>query len=144
MQGAVTFFEEFDCTSHHGMVWASEDPHSNAFYTADELGYRSIADNMATSLMVPFGYSVDMYDSASFSGDSFTVEGPLWLDNDLNMKCISIENVYNDRMSSVRVYRTGAYGSARGYWKGFTSTETMKFSTHYGFSTTHEEAKTEE
>ena len=94
--------------------------------------------------MVPFGYAVDMYDSASFSGDSFTVEGPMWIDNDLNMQCISIQNTFNDRMASARVYRTGVFGSARGYWKSFTSTETMTFDTHYGFTSSHSEEQKEE
>ena len=144
MLGAVTVFEDPDCKGKSGIAWASEDADGFAYYNMDDLWMSGIDNDRATTLMVPLGYAIDMYDSASFSGDSFTVEGPMWLDNDLNMQCISIQSTFNDRMASARVYRTGIYGSARGYWKSFTSTETMTFDTHYGWTSSHseEESKT--
>ena len=137
--GAVTFFEDQNCTGPLGIAWANEDPDSFAYYTKDDLWHNGVDHDVVTSLMVPFGYAVDMWDSASFSGDSFTVEGPTWADNDLNMKCISIHETFNNKMASARVYRTGVYGSAVGYWKSFTATETMTFDTHYGWTSSYSE-----
>lgn len=91
-------------------------------------------DNVS-SLMVPYGYEVTMFDSATFSGDFHKVTGPSFLDNNLNMRCVNISDVFNDRMASAIIRRTGAYGSARGYWKGLTATETFTFSVHYGWNT---------
>ena len=139
MQGAVTFFDDPDCTGKHGVAFASEDVNAFAYYTKDELWLNGAHWDECTALMVPYGYAVDMYDTASFSGDMITVTGPYWLDQDMNMECISVQGTYNNKMASARVYRTGVYGSARGYWKSFTSTETMTFDTHYGFTSSHSE-----
>lgn len=144
LKGAVTFFEHPDCKGDAGIAWASDDVEGFAYYNKDDLWNNGVHIDGISALMVPLGYAVDMYDSASFGGDSFTVSGTMWLDNDLNMQCISILDTFDDRMASARVYRTGVMGSARGYWKSFTSTETMTFHTHQGFTTSesHEQQQT--
>ena len=84
-RGAVTVFEDPDCTGKFGIAWASTDAEGFAYYNTDDLWRNGIDNDRASTLMVPYGYAVDMYDSASFSGDSKTVTGPMWLDQDLNM-----------------------------------------------------------
>ena len=39
------------------------------------------------SLMIPYGYSIAMYDSYDFTGGSITIDGPEYLDDNLTMKC---------------------------------------------------------
>ena len=52
---------------------------------------------------------------------------------------------WNDKMSSLIVYRTNQGGKARGRWIGMTSTESVDFTYNVGFSSTesHEEQEVE-
>lgn len=55
--------------------------------------------------MVPYGYSVDLYQKDSFTGDIKTVVGPMFRDNTLAMDCIRLDG-YNDEVTSLIVKRT--------------------------------------
>lgn len=57
--------------------------------------------------MIPYGYSVTMYDSDDFTGEAFTIDGPKYQDSDLLMPCISLAYDFDNRMESVVVSRTG-------------------------------------
>lgn len=70
-------------------------------YTTAQLYAEGIADNWASSVKVPEGYTVDIYDYDSFGGTrwTFTADSP-----DFN------EAGCNDKMSSVKIYETGSQG----------------------------------
>lgn len=70
-------------------------------YTTAQLSAEGIADNWASSVKVPEGYTVDIYDYDSFGGTrwTFTADSP-----DFN------EAGCNDKMSSVKIYETGSQG----------------------------------
>ena len=55
--------------------------------------------------MIPYGYSVTMYDSDDFTGEAFTIDGPKYQNSELDMACITL-NDFHRRMESVVVYRT--------------------------------------
>jgi len=83
--------------------------------------------------MVPFGYAVDLYDSDGFSSDPYTVDGPFYTDpTTLKHACVSLYDKFNDRATSLEVYKTSQLGQAKGYWRSITQTETVNFTVHYG------------
>ena len=92
---------------------------------------------------MPYGYSIVLYDDDGFTGASYTVDGPFFSDGDLTMPCISIHDDFNDKNASLMVYRTTSFGNAIGKWVGYTSTEEVEFTIHYGFSTEYSEETTE-
>ena len=92
---------------------------------------RGIGDNWLQSIMVPFGYTVDLYDEGGFSGDITTIVGGMFEDDNQTMKCI---NLVDDwwTTSSLRVYKNRNIGKAQGYWISITGSTTTDFMVSYG------------
>ena len=61
-------------------------------------------------------------------------------------QCVDLRDLgFNDIVSSLKVDRTGSFGSANGYWRSITTTEEIDFTIHYGYqSTESEEVSTSE
>ena len=71
----------------------------------------------------------------------------MWNGNDhFRLKCLGMPDHWNDKVSSLVVYRTNQGGKARGRWIGMTSTESVDFTYNVGFSSTesHEEQEVEQ
>lgn len=79
------------------------------------------------SVMVPYGYTLELYDGAYWDGYMERIDGPSYTDGNQRMKCITL-NSWNWAASAI-VYRNQAVGYARGYWKAITATETIQFVT---------------
>lgn len=58
------------------------------------------------------------------------------------MQCINIDGTpLGGKDGSMVVYRTNEMGAAVGKWIGYTSTESVDFTIHYGFSSSHSESE---
>ena len=93
--------------------------------------------------MVPYGYTAELYNQNGFKGsDKLVVEGPMWTDSEQAMSCINVPsrwndpNGWNDKISSIAVYRTNKGATAQGRWVGVTGTESIDFTYHMGLSST--------
>ena len=84
------------------------------------------------SVMVPFGYQIELFDHDGFSGNSEVVKGKPYLDGNELMPCQNLGPL-KDAVGSARVSRTHVLGPARGYWEGITHTENIDVTYHIGF-----------
>ena len=83
--------------------------------------------------MLPYGYSVDLYENDAWSGSKWHADGPYFEDDTLKMTCIDVPDSFSWLTSSLKFYRTPGYGTAKGFWKGYTSTEEIDFDIKEGF-----------
>ena len=70
---------------------------------------QDIGDNEASTMYVPFGYSIDLFRDDGFGGDMYTVHGPLFEDENFYMPCIDLHDIFEDTMSSARIYKNNTY-----------------------------------
>ena len=61
-QGAIIVFRDNDCSNSTGRFYANTDPNMYAEYTKSELERHNIENDEIDSVMVPYGYSVDLYE----------------------------------------------------------------------------------
>ena len=94
--------------------------------------------------MVPYGYTVELYDGDGFKNAEFTVEGQMFADENLSSVCFDLVGHFDDKTASLIIYRNTTIGPARGRWVGYTSTEQVDFTVHYGFETSHSESESSE
>lgn len=60
---------------------ANEDPKKTAEYTKDMI-QDVFPNNAVSSVMVPYGYTVELFKTNPFSGDKATMNGPEWIGED--------------------------------------------------------------
>jgi len=74
--GAVTLFEDGDCSGASGrFYWDPESSLSGTFYNTEDLHFGGMRNNSMHSLVVPKGYTVELYDGHGFYGRTQIVEG---------------------------------------------------------------------
>ena len=74
--GAVTLFEDEDCSGASArFYWDPESLENGTFYNNEDLKYAGMRDNTLSSVMVPKGYTVELYRHAGFYGESNVIEG---------------------------------------------------------------------
>ena len=66
--GALTFFSSPDCGGTTGRLYASDDVNARRYYNADELRSNNVRTDDISSMYIPFGYSVDIYDGDGYTG----------------------------------------------------------------------------
>lgn len=135
-------FRDGDCRSDMGRFLSPTSSTEKAYYTRAEMYEHNIKNDDVGSVMVPFGYSVDLFRDDGFAGDKKTVQGPVFNDSHLSLACINVSD-FNDRTSSVAVYKNTVLGASNGYWTSITATESLKFRTHYGLSYSQSESTSE-
>ena len=107
--------------------------HQKVPYTLADIKIAGFDDDNASSVAMPYGVSVNLYDGEGFTGDMITLDGPFYEDETLKHTCVSIYEKFNDDTSSLEVFKTAQLGeSAKGYWRSITQTETLKFTVMYG------------
>ena len=104
---------------------------------------QNIWQDSVSSVMVPPGYTLEIFKNDSFSGDSTRIEGPTWQLPNMELACIPVPNGFEDVNSSAKVYRTTLGKYSYGDWVSITATENIDFTYHEGFSTTKTEEHTE-
>ena len=101
--GAVTLFEDNDCSGASGrFYWDPETASSGTYYNYEDMYYGGMRNNSMHSFMVPKGYTVELYDGHGFTGDSQIVDGDFLNDSE-QMRCVPAK--FGDRVSSLIVKR---------------------------------------
>lgn len=73
---AVTIFSRYDCLGKLARFYAPTDYGIAAEYSKEEMIDRGIKDNTASSLMVPYGLTVELYRGSTFNDEHIPVVGP--------------------------------------------------------------------
>ena len=80
-RGAVTAFTNLDCTNWGGALHAPVDPKLTAFYNKDDIQWRHLIDNQISSVAIPYGYSIVLYDHDGFiDSNKLVLDGTPWFD----------------------------------------------------------------
>nr|5HT8_A Chain A, Beta and gamma crystallin [Clostridium beijerinckii NCIMB 8052] len=86
---AVTFYEDINYGGAHVHLQPGN-------YTLSQLNTAKIPNDWMTSLKVPSGWTVDVYENDNFTGTKWTYTSDTpWVGNDAN-----------DKMTSVKIYST--------------------------------------
>lgn len=92
--------------------------------------------------MLPYGYSVKLYKDNNFQGGSTVIDALMFEDDTFEMTCMTIPGDFNDRTSSLEVYRNTKLGNSLGYWTSITGTSDIDYEITTGFYSTHSESET--
>ena len=76
----MTAFKDGNCTDVSGRFYASTNPKSRNEYNKDDIKNYFGYDNEIDSVMVPNGYSVELFDNDGLYGDSYVVDSQSWRD----------------------------------------------------------------
>ena len=67
--GAVTLFNNDDCTGSQGTLFAG-DPGEPKGYIYDEMWGENVCNNCMNAVMIPVGYTMQVFDTGNFRGDT--------------------------------------------------------------------------
>jgi len=109
--GAVTLFSDADCSGDSAAFFASSELNDRQSYTLDGMESKGFASDTVTSVAIPYGYAVILYQDIGFSSEAITLEGPFYEDiKTLRHACVSVFDDFNDLTSSLEVYKTAKLG----------------------------------
>ena len=116
-RGAVMVFSDQGCQEDVSRFYSDDSGHERKDYTNSEMYNNHLRNDKASSVMVPYGYSVDLYDNYGFSGVPLTLKGKPWKGpTTQSMECINLGDYgWNDKVSSLTVIRK-IQGKAQGKW----------------------------
>lgn len=66
--------------------------------------------------MVPWGYSVELFSNDVFVAPSMVVNGDVFEDSHLQMRCTNVTGDFKDKTSSLKVYKNTVLGASVGRW----------------------------
>lgn len=133
-------FKDAGCSGLTASFPADENPRNIAKYTMTDMEHLGMCNNCVTSVKLPYGYSVKLFPHDDWSDpDNYIVNGGMFLDATLSMPCVSLEGKFNDRTTSLWVYRNTSLGAANGYWTSITGSSDLTFEVSEGFTSTHRE-----
>ena len=125
MRGAVTVFTDAYCKHTFGRFQVPEAVESTAWVNYETMGEGVILISQLGSIMVPYGYSFEMYNSDGFvdtEGGPEVVLGGSWSSSEQAMQCINLSDLgsnyrnWDDKIGSFAVYRSSYGGTAEGTW----------------------------
>lgn len=142
-RGAVTVFTDAHCKHTFGRFQVPETVEQAAW-----VNYANMCDTLwcstrIGSIMVPYGYSLQMYNSDGFvdtAGGAEVVLGGAWSSGEQAMTCINLSELgssyrnWDDGINSFAVYRSSYGGVATGSWLSITATEGINFTYHLGLT----------
>lgn len=119
-QPAAIVFEDLWCRGYHGYLFAPKEFDRVENYTTTDLYERNIINDTASSIMVPHGLSITLYEGSVGVGKEYTLHGQPFTSSTRGMECILFRDVdglnqLEDKVSSAKVWRTGG-PMAQGYW----------------------------
>lgn len=104
----------------------------------NDLKRLGMQDNVVGSLMVPYGYTVEMFDQDSRSGKKQTVYAEMFRDDRFAMECVNLKDT-GYRAKSMTIKNSGSLGGATGYWESITATSKLHYEIVEGFESSHSE-----
>ena len=125
VRGAVTVFTDAYCRHTFGRFQVPEAVESTAWVNDAAMREGIYLDTRLGSIMVPYGYSFEMYNSDGFmdtAGGSEVILGGTWSSSEQAMKCINLSELgssyrhWDDNIVSFAVYRSSYGGAAVGTW----------------------------
>ena len=124
--GAVTFFTSNDCSGRASRAYwtppTSDNISIGGQYTNEVLWKLGTHSNEVTSMLLPKGYRLDLYDDNDFIELVTSFEGKYKNNFSQEMECINfVGEDYNNKLNSVIITRSS---NAVGSWQAITSTET--------------------
>lgn len=138
-QGAVVAFRKGDCTSDSGRFLSSTDG-KTIYYSLSDMNLRHIGNNAISSIMIPQGYAVTLYQYDGFRGDSITMHGPTWSStNNYQLVCQDMPKGWNNTASSLSISLLADGKKAVGKWISHTATESIEFTYNVGYHNTKSE-----
>ena len=78
---AVTIYSDPYCRGRSGRLFAPSDANSRAMYIESDLRYWNVSPNNASSVRVPYGLTLELYDEAAFGGAVKVVHGGMFADS---------------------------------------------------------------
>lgn len=67
-RGAVMLFSNYDCHEISAYFISNTDPHQDQEYTRADMQYLGMPNDVVSSVMVPYGYSVILYSDDARGG----------------------------------------------------------------------------
>ena len=132
---AVITFKDGDCSLDSSRYFADATPGRKARFTTEDMWDHNDHNDAISSIMVPFGYAVELFADNGFKGSSVIIEGKSFEGVDMEVPCQNIPAELNDKTSSMYVYKTDKLGVANGYWRSITASESFEYTIHVGFET---------
>lgn len=135
-KGAVTVFNAADCRSFSGRFFAGDAGTTSLSYNMDDMWSEHTKNDTISSVMVPYGYKLKLWDASSLTGDSDVTDGK-YVENDSNLQlvCHNVSD-FNDRTSGLEVIRSFSNKPANSYWVRIQAqTQPFTASVHYGHHT---------
>ena len=101
--GAVTVFEDWDCTGASArFYWDPESKENGTFYSVEDLEYAGLRNNNFSTIVVPKGYLVELYDGNGFTGRKQVVIGAY---KDASEEMVCQKTKWDNTLSSLIVKR---------------------------------------
>ena len=119
--GGANLYEGEYCDNKFATFWRWDQ--DGEAYTAWDMEQQGMPQTAASSIQVPGGFVVDLYDIDGLRGSKKTIIG--FTDTDGKVPCINLQD-FSNRVASLEIREIGQ-GGAIGYWDGITSTETTTF-----------------
>ena len=73
-------FKYKDCEAQAGRYYSTTDPTQTALYTENQMYFHNMKTDYPSSIMVPYGYRVKLWQDKDFTNASKEFDGPEFLD----------------------------------------------------------------
>ena len=105
-QGSVTMFTDKDCMYKSGRFDAGDTDTIVQKYSLSDFYRNDLKNDSPSSVMVPEGYTLRLWQSSSFGDKTVDIEGE-YTDDRQALKCHNLHDDHFDNMaSSIEVIRT--------------------------------------
>ena len=104
--GAAVLFEEENCRGISGAFITSGQVGEVVEYDTDAMETLGMPRNIASSLSLPYGVQVQIWDDSNFSGDTVVYSGEFYNDVSLKNTCYNIKTLtpdFDDKNMSLKV-----------------------------------------
>ena len=136
-------FDYKDCKGKLGRFYSPTTYGIKAYYNQSQMWQNNAGNNRMDSILVPFGTSVYLWDGSGFNGSMLTLVGQPFLDVNQAVKCLNVSDLgWNNKVSSLSVYKTFGLSNARGYQKNVASGQTISLQMSVTFTTSKSESQT--
>ena len=110
VQGAVTLFEYQDCLGCSAYFLASPNVGEKVQYTEDDMYHNFMWNDKVSSMMIPKNHAIRLWEKDGFTGGYRDFEKGSWFTNkEQDMVCINVEDDFDNKTSSIEVWRTADF-----------------------------------
>ena len=107
VQGAVTLYEYQGCKGCSAYFLASTIKDEKVQYTEDDMYHDFMWNDKVSSMMIPKGYAVRLWENDGFSGSYRDYSKDIWFTDEYeDMVCINVTGDFDNKTSSIEVWKT--------------------------------------